>query len=75
MISKIQVEDSVRGEDFSFAEEQKLRLWFFEDFKQISEETGFDLAGVFDQNENPVDFQGGITGERGPLYYALKRQK
>lgn len=73
VVSKIKVENHQNGEAFHFEEEQCLRLWYFEDFKNACEKAGFQIVAVYDQKENLVTLPRVITGDQGPLYYVLKR--
>ncbi|GBC74785.1 Ubiquinone/menaquinone biosynthesis C-methyltransferase UbiE [archaeon HR06] len=57
-----------------FEEEHKLRLWIYEEFKDLVERGGFQIAEIYDQNYNPVSKEEKITGELGSLYYILTKK-
>lgn len=69
------IEFRMKGQDngrvFEFQEEHKLRLWFYEDFKKLTQEAGFRIEVIYNQEYQLVSKDCRITGETGALYYVL----
>lgn len=59
------------GNSFEFQEEHRLRLWFYEDFKKLTQKAGFRIEAIYNQKYQLIPKNGHITGELGALYYVL----
>jgi SAM-dependent methyltransferase len=62
-----------KGEIFDIEESHDLRLWIFDEFKEFTKLSGFEIAGIFNQNYEEISLQNTITGELGALFIILKK--
>lgn len=69
IIFKMKVEDE--GKILTLEENHDLRLWFFEDFKRLTQEAGFRIEAIYNQKYELIPAESHITGELGALYYIL----
>jgi len=69
------LEGEDKGKQFLYEWKDALRLWFFEDFKRLAQETGFSLRAIYNQEYKQVPLNSRITGELGPLYYVLVNEQ
>lgn len=61
------------GKTFVLEDRHKLRLWFFEDLKNLIRESGkFRLEAIYNEKHNQIFLETHINGELGNLYYVLK---
>ena len=61
------------GKTFVLEDRHELRLWFFEDLKNLIRESGkFRLEAIYNEKHNQITFDTHINGELGNLYYVLK---
>ncbi len=61
------------GKTFVLEDRHKLRLWFFEDLKNLIRESGkFRLEAIYNEKHNQIPLDMHINGELGNLYYVLK---
>jgi SAM-dependent methyltransferase len=64
-----------KGRELILEENHKLRLWTYEDLKQLTKATGkFVLEAIYDEKGNAVPLDSHINGEMGNLYYVLKNK-
>ncbi len=86
IIKRYNIEKKIREIDFQMTirengkkkeikEIHNLRLWIFEDFKQLASLGGFTLIGIYNQNYESVSELSEINGELGALYFILKNNK
>ncbi|MBN1216878.1 MAG: class I SAM-dependent methyltransferase [Candidatus Lokiarchaeota archaeon] len=86
IIKRYDIEKKIREIDFQMTirengkkkeikEIHNLRLWTFEDFKQLTSLGGFSLIGIYNQNYESVSELSEINGELGALYFILKNNK
>ena len=61
------------GEIIKIEESHVLRLWIFEEFKEFTKLSGFEIVGIFNQNFEEISMQNKITGELGSLFIILKK--
>ncbi len=54
-------------------EAHELRLWIFDEFKQFSKSSGFEIVGIYNQNYEKIAENIPITGELGALFFILKK--
>ncbi len=66
---RMKVQDN--GRTFEFEEKHELRLWLFEDFKRLTQEAGFRIEAIYNQEYQLIPTNTHITGELGALYYVL----
>jgi len=58
---------------FVMEDHHKLRLWFFEDLKNLIRESGkFRLKAIYNEKDIQIPLDTHISGELGNLYYVLK---
>lgn len=70
-VCKMEINDL--GNHIVFEERHILRLWFFEDLKNIISKSGkFKLEAIYDEKHNQIPLDTHINGELGNLYYVLK---
>ena len=62
-----------KGEIINIEESHDLRLWIFDEFKEITKLSGFEIVGIFNQNYEEISMQNMITGELGALFIILKK--
>ena len=62
-----------KGEVINIEESHDLRLWIFDEFKEFVKLSGFEIAGIFNQNYEEISMQNTITGELGALFIILKK--
>jgi len=61
------------GETIEVKEPHVLRLWFYEDLKQLISRSGvFELEAIYDGSFKEIALDTKISGESGNLYYILK---
>ena len=68
---KMQVDN--KGEIINVEETHDLRLWIYDEFKHFAKSTGFEVAGIYNQNYEEIPMQDPITGELGALFVILKK--
>ncbi len=62
-----------QGNHIILEERHILRLWFFEDLKNLISKSGkFKLEAIYDEGHNKIPLDTHINGELGNLYYILK---
>lgn len=62
-----------KGEIIDIEESHDLRLWIFDEFRELAKLSGFEIVGIFNQNYEEISMQGKITGELGALFVILKK--
>lgn len=70
--SKLDILD--HGEHITVEDRHVLRLWFYDDLKNLINESGnFTLEAIYDDNKGKqISLDTNITGEFGNLFYVLK---
>ncbi|MFB0563462.1 MAG: cyclopropane-fatty-acyl-phospholipid synthase family protein [Candidatus Lokiarchaeia archaeon] len=66
---RMKVQDN--GRTAEFEEKHELRLWLCEDFKRLTQEAGFRIEAIYNQEYQEIPIKTRITGELGALYYVL----
>lgn len=62
------------GRKFIHKEEQTMRLWTYDDIKDVIKKSKvFSLEAIYDENHEKVRRNSKINGEKGNLFYVLKR--
>ena len=70
-ICKMEIDD--HGQHFSLEDHHTLRLWFFDDLKElIRKSEKLKLAAIYDEKHRQISLNTKISGELGNLYYVLK---
>lgn len=70
-VCKMTVTENVKT--FVLEDRHKLRLWFFEDLKNLIRESGkLRLEAIYNEKHNQIPLDTHINGELGNLYYVLK---
>ena len=62
-----------KGEIIDIEESHDLRLWIFDEFKEFTTLSGFEIVGIFNQDYEEISTQNVITGELGALFVVLKK--
>ena len=61
------------GRAMTLVEPHVMRLWFYEEFRDLVGESGtLELKAVYSEKFNKIPLDSQITGELGNLYYVLK---
>ncbi|ACB84635.1 class I SAM-dependent methyltransferase [Natranaerobius thermophilus] len=72
--SKMEVIDIDKDKKFKIEDEHVMRLWLFEDLKNLFQKSGlFKLISIYDKEFKEVNMTKEINGEMGNLYFVLKR--
>ena len=70
-VCKMEIDD--HGKHLMLEDHHTLRLWLFEDLKNlIHESTKFKLEAIYDEKHKQIPLNSHISGELGNLYYVLK---
>ena len=64
-----------KGQKSIVKEEHNLRLWIYDEFKNLAEAGGFELVAIYNQNYKLIPLDASITGELGALFFVLKNIK
>jgi len=62
------------GNQFSFEEKHRLRLWYEDDFRSLCALGGFALEAVYNQKFRSVAAGTPLTGELGAVYCVLRKE-
>jgi SAM-dependent methyltransferase len=70
-ICEMEIDD--HGEKRMLIDRHVLRLWFYDDIKELVRRSGaLELAAVYGERFDPIPLDTEITGEMGNLYYILR---
>lgn len=70
-VCKMEIED--HGRHVVLEDYHTLRLWFYEDLKNLIHKSGlFKLEAIYNEKHNEISLDTLISGELGNLYYLLK---
>jgi cyclopropane fatty-acyl-phospholipid synthase-like methyltransferase len=70
-VCKMEIDDN--GDHIVLEDHHTLRLWLFEDLKNLILKSGkFKLKAIYDEKHKQIPLNTNINGELGNLYYVLK---